>query len=142
MIRRYAYNLPGEIGDLMRLAEQIRELDEYRAMNAKARYVLDLALEEMASNIIKYGFSEGEDRKIEVMIDFDDRELVLTLRDSGHEFNPLEYSNLPDGDLLERKIGGVGIHLICNMAKKMDYRRSGGLNELKITIDLGEGEAG
>lgn len=135
MSKHYHFQLPGELDELMRLAERIRGLDEYCGLPAKPRYILDLALEEMASNIIKYGLDNRSERSIEVEIDFSRPDLVLTLRDDGSEFNPLECPFNPDGDIDERPIGGVGIHLICNLAKRMDYRRTGNTNELKIVID-------
>lgn len=56
MKRVFLFRLPNDIGKLMALAAQIRELDEYRRLDGKTAYALDLALEEMASNIIKYGY--------------------------------------------------------------------------------------
>ena len=55
MKRVFLFRLPNDIGKLMALAAQIRELDEYRRLDGKTAYALDLALEEMAGNIIKYG---------------------------------------------------------------------------------------
>lgn len=118
----------------MRLAEQIRELEEYQLLTAKTRYVLDLALEEMATNIIKYGYDAPGERAIEVDINFAETEVVLTLRDDGHEFNPLECNEHAVKCLEEREIGGVGIYLIRNMVRGMKYTRAGECNELVIHI--------
>ncbi len=134
MKNRFLFHLPNDIQQLMRLAEQIRELEEYQLLTAKTRYVLDLALEEMATNIIKYGYDAPGERAIEVDINFAETEVVLTLRDDGHEFNPLECNEHAVKCLEEREIGGVGIYLIRNMVRGMKYTRAGECNELVIHI--------
>ena len=110
MKRVFLFRLPNDIGKLMALAAQIRELDEYRRLDGKTAYALDLALEEMAGNIIKYGYDVAGERIIEIEIAFGGRAVTLTLRDDGRPFNPLNVPEEPEeGDVDGRRIGGVGV---------------------------------
>ncbi len=138
MSKKFMFHFPNDIRALMRLAATIRELDEYRLLTPRTCYVLDLALEEMATNIIKYGYDEPGMHIIEIEIEFGPRELTLTLVDDGHAFDPLQAPS-PDAEASEeeREVGGVGIYLIQNMVRSMRYRREGDRNVLVIIIDNG-----
>ena len=114
MKRVFLFRLPNDIGKLMALAAQIRELDEYRRLDGKTAYALDLALEEMAGNIIKYGYDVAGEQIIEI---------VPEGPEVGHV----------DG----RRIGGVGVYLVRKMVRSMEYRRENGRNVLTLHIDRG-----
>lgn len=100
-------------------------------------YAVDLSLEEMLTNIIKYGYNDKNTHEILINASIENKQLILSIEDDGHEFNPLER---PDADLTgmvkDRKVGGVGIHLTRKMVKSMEYKRADNKNILKIFIDI------
>lgn len=138
MGRSFLFKLPNDIDKLMLLAAEIRRLPEYLQLDDKSRYTLDLALEEMAGNIIRYGYDIPGERIIEIGIEFGTTEVVLTLRDDGRPFNPLAAAPPPSGGVEERDIGGVGVYLVRSMVKSMEYRREAGRNVLTLRIGRGE----
>ena len=44
MYKEFLFHLPNDIGKLMQLAAEIRQLKEYGDLSPKTQYVLDLAL--------------------------------------------------------------------------------------------------
>jgi len=64
-------------------------------------------------------------------------ELVLTVKDDGHPFNPLESAE-PDTSLPveDRTIGGLGIHLLRKMSDRMEYARVESKNQLTLHKSL------
>ena len=128
MYKEFLFHLPNDIGKLMQLAAEIRQLKEYEDLSPKTQYVLDLALEEMATNIIKYGYDEPGTRTIEISVG-------LVLSDDGHEFNPLEAQAPAEAGIEERDIGGMGIYLTRNLVRSMEYERKENRNVLSICID-------
>jgi anti-sigma regulatory factor (Ser/Thr protein kinase) len=60
----------------------------------------------------------------------------MEFEDRGREFNPLEIGE-PDLDipLEERKLGGLGIHLVKKMVDEAKYRREGDRNILLLRKD-------
>ena len=138
MGRSFLFKLPNDIDKLMLLAAEIRQLPEYLQLEEKSRYTLDLALEEMAGNIIRYGYDVPGERVIEIGIVFGAAEVELTLRDDGKPFNPLAAEPPPTGDIAERDIGGVGVYLVRSMVRSMEYRREDGRNVLTLRIGRGE----
>jgi len=105
-----------------------------------ADYLANLAIEELVTNCIKYGYDDKNDHVIEIELRLSDHELVLTVTDDGHPFNPLEVpqpdTNVP---LEERQVGGLGIHLLRKMSDGMEYVRADARNRLIIRKCLGDG---
>ena len=101
----------------------------------KAQMQIDVALDELFSNVARYAYSPGTG-EITVCCGFDaqTRVFVLSLRDRGVPYNPLEAAE-PDTTLPaeERAIGGLGIFLVRKTMDSMDYRREGGENVVTIT---------
>ena len=129
------YVIGNDLKQLMAFLAGISEADWYMQLAPDKRYVLDLALEEMVSNIIKYGFDDSKHHDIQIEIEVLPDGAEVELRDDGHEFNPLcETGSNMDTCLDERVIGGVGIHLTKSMSRQMKYRRENNYNVLNILI--------
>ena len=115
-----------------------RWLAERKAPPA-ADYLANLAIEELATNCIKYGYDDSSEHIIEIELEISAAELVLTVTDDGHPFNPLDIpepdTNLPAEEL---PIGGLGIHLLRKMSDRMEYARTDGRNRLTLSKSFGE----
>ena len=96
-------------------------------------YDLILAVDELVTNIIRYGYGQ-EPGKITIRIQPEDKGLVITLIDFAHPFDPTTAPEPRlDLPLEERGVGGLGIYLARELTDGMEYRRkSEGANELKI----------
>ena len=126
---------PNRVGDLGRVTEAaVRFLEKHGAGN-QAVYAAHLSIEELVTNIIKYGYDDTASHEILLRLEVCPRIILLRLEDDGHEFNPLA-APTPDVDLpvAQRVPGGLGIHLVRNMVGEIQYQRSGGRNRLTITI--------
>lgn len=95
---------------------------------------LNLALEEAVANVILYAFDDTARHEICVDANRANDSFMLVVIDAGRAFNPL--AEAPETDVTlnaeERKIGGLGIHLIRNLADDVIYSRENGLNKLKL----------
>ena len=102
-----------------------------------ADYLANLAIEELVTNCIKHGYDDTGEHIIEITLKLSGNELVLTLSDDGHPFNPLEWPE-PDTSLPieDRPIGGLGIHLLRKMSDRMEYERKGGKNQHTLRKSL------
>ena len=102
-----------------------------------ADYLANLTIEELVTNCIKYGYDDSAEHQIEIELKFSAGELVVTVTDDGHAFNPLD---LPDRNtnipVEELPIGGLGIHLLRKMSDRMDYARIDGKNRLTLRKSL------
>ena len=86
---------------------------------------LDLAIEELVSNIYEHGYAGTEGRvELSYVYDTNPTSLTISLKDSGEPFNPLEYESGPEGD----EITGMGIALALAKIDDVAYVRDGEYN--------------
>ena len=100
----------------------------------KARRQIDVALDEILSNIARYAYPEKEgSMTVEIDLDEETGMLSLTFRDEGIPFDPLGKEE-PDVTLgvRERAVGGLGIFLVKKMMDEVIYRREGKQNILRL----------
>jgi anti-sigma regulatory factor (Ser/Thr protein kinase) len=92
---------------------------------------LELALEEVVTNVIRHGYRDEEEHEIRIRIGMENGQLAMAVEDDGLEFNPLKQPP-PDLDLPieERPIGGLGIHLVIRLMDEIEYTRVDGMNRL------------
>ena len=80
-----------------------------------------LAVEELFTNMLKYGGGDGE---ILIGLERKDRELAVSLTDFDVE--PFDVTQVPeirvDRPLSERQPGGLGIHLVKKMMDRIEYQ--------------------
>ena len=87
-------------------------------------------------NVFHYGYPPSEPGTVTVTYSVPaPGELLLEVADQGREFNPLD-KPMPDLtlDLKDRPIGGLGIFLVKQYAKPLEYRREHGWNRLTFGI--------
>ena len=92
-----------------------------------------LVLEELITNLVKYGYRDRPAGSAEVILALEESRLMLELVDDGDPFDPLGQPP-PDLDapLEERDVGGLGIHLIRALADEVRYQRAGERNILYL----------
>lgn len=122
-----------EINKLTRFVDQFVEA---HGLPNPLSFQINLALEELITNIISYGYSDAGQREIRIALRLKNGRLITEVEDDARAFNPLKMPP-PDLDapLEERKVGGLGIHLVKNMFDTMDYRREDDKNKLVLMKD-------
>lgn len=101
-------------------------------------FPFELSLEEIFTNVVKYGQDAAEPARVIVTLTRDGDSVVMEISDSGFAFDPL-LAATPDTslDIDDRAIGGLGIHLVREMMTRVDYERRDGYNVLTMRKDLG-----
>jgi serine/threonine-protein kinase RsbW len=120
------------------LAEVTKEVLDWLAgvpLSTRAKYSAMLAIEEMATNIIKYGYDDDREHLIRIHVDLGPVHLKLVFEDDGHPFDPTRRPAPDIENIIEsRKSGGLGIELVRRMCEKMTYEREENLNRLTLHI--------
>lgn len=121
-------------------SERMRAHLESVGAPSPAVFLADLVLEELVTNTIKYGYDDANAHCVHVSVDFSGNTLTIEVRDDGHEFNPLSRET-PDVTLPaeQRDIGGLGIHLVCQMSDDVRYERRDGWNVVTATKTFVDG---
>ena len=98
----------------------------------KTKLQIDIAVEEIFVNIANYAYASGTG-KATVCAAVEDREVTITLTDSGTHFNPLLKED-PDITISaeERDIGGLGILMTKKSMDSVSYEYKDQQNALTL----------
>jgi anti-sigma regulatory factor (Ser/Thr protein kinase) len=131
MNEKISIELKNNVGELERLSQILTQFGETNNLSPKVLFAINLALEEILTNIINYGYKDNYEHEIKLAISLEHDELTVKVEDDGQAFNPLRAPE-PDIDkpLQNRPIGGLGIHLVRNLMDELEYRRWEGRNIL------------
>ena len=112
----------------------VDERAEQCGLEPKKKFGALLALEEAFVNICRYAYPQGEGDVV-LTCGSDGELFVLELSDTGAPFDLL---SLPEPDLtldiMERKIGGLGVHFIRKLSDSVSYRREQNRNILRMAF--------
>ncbi|MEW6354870.1 MAG: ATP-binding protein [Planctomycetota bacterium] len=121
--------------EMERVTRAVLAVIERQALSPKAAYAVELAVEEIITNVMKYAYNDTAPHDIDIRIRFESTHVHLHFEDDGREFDPVA---APEPDttkpIEERKIGGMGIHLVRAVASFINYRRANGRNILELSI--------
>ena len=103
---------------------------EKNECNMKTSTSLAIAIEELFVNVASYAYPNGNGNAT-LKLDFVDNDVIITLVDSGIEFNLLEKED-PDISLKaeDRQIGGLGIYMVKMTMDDIKYSRDNNQNIL------------
>ncbi len=99
---------------------------------------LRVMVEELFTNTIEHGHGGGADVEVELALRRDERGIELAYADPGPPFDP-GAAGRPghlDADAADRLPGGLGLHLVRELAAELDYRYDGGHNRLRLLLQL------
>ena len=121
------------IEDLLRVNSVFESFATQHEIGGRLRYHLLVSIEEILTNIIKYGFDEEGIHPIHITFRRVEEHIEMEFEDRGREFNPLEVTE-PDLEtpIENRQLGGLGIHLVKKMVDVATYRREGDRNILLL----------
>ena len=124
---------PGTLAGFEEAAAALRGLLDARQLYGAPRYNVELAFEEIATNIIRHGSPIAD---VELTIFFDHDEIVLTFEDDGVPFDP---RRPPDPEMRtsidEPSVGGFGLVLVRKISTRIAYERTSQCrNHLRLAI--------
>ena len=125
--------LKNRIGEIKRLFKAFESFCRKKCPDAHFKYVVQVSLEEIFTNIVKYGYDDSREHDIMVRFELLAQGLRVIFEDDGVPFNPLTAAE-PDvsAALKERRIGGLGIHMVRTLMDQVTYERVRDKNRLII----------
>ena len=133
----YSFELKNDLSELEQLCQNCEDIGRSINVSDKSIFEMNLALDELFTNIISYGFNDHREHIIKISITVEGDQLEMRIEDDGIPFNPLE-SKTPDFQcgIEECKIGGLGIHLIKKLMDDLQYQRVADKNVLVLKRKL------
>ena len=131
------------LNETLTLTNDVREVAKlssfqksfYEKMNLEKTLArqLRLAVEEAVVNVIEYAYPAGTEGNVDTTMMFDGHRLKVVIDDSGVAFDPTAEKKV-DTTLSaeERRVGGLGIHLVRELMDSINYERVNGHNILTL----------
>jgi serine/threonine-protein kinase RsbW len=141
MRQSYSYEIRNQATALQGLQQELDLTLFADLKHSVLRGTILLVIDELVSNLLKYGFSAAPDQRSYLKVAFDDEWLEIELKDNGHRFNPLlrPEPNLVGQGLSDRQVGGLGLYLVLKMMDEMHYEWIQPWNCLRLRKRINEG---
>jgi anti-sigma regulatory factor (Ser/Thr protein kinase) len=131
-------DFPRHIESLAPLYDFAEEILESHGVSPGVRFPVHLAMEELFVNMVKYNPGIETDIGVALAVTPDGKVKVTLIDNGGVEFDVTATRKVDiDKPLEERTPGGLGIHLIQNLADELEYTYKDGRGEVIFTKESG-----
>ena len=126
--------LPRDPAAIPDLADDIAEYCDAAGVALAEVHAVNLALDELLTNVIDYGLDGVEQPRIAVALRVEADCLIADVTDNGAAFDPFSEVAEPDLDaaLADRPVGGLGVHLVVTMMDEVRYAYEDNLNHITL----------
>ena len=131
--QKYSFELKSDLSELETLCQHLHKFGQVTGLSEACITDINICFDELFTNTISYGFEDDLEHIIRFTINLDNKVLTLIIEDEGIPFNPLEKKDpeIP-ADLIDVRIGGLGIHIVRKLMDDISYKREQGKNKLTM----------
>lgn len=123
--------------DVRRAANDAAADLDRRGVSERVRYAVQLVIEEMVTNSIKYAFDDELPHDIELTMALDAEAVRVTLVDEGRPFDPsCDVDTGVCRPVPHPAEGGLGIMMVRRICDSVQYRRENDRNVVQMDIVL------
>jgi anti-sigma regulatory factor (Ser/Thr protein kinase) len=133
MSTELAVTLANDLTEIPRLATLVESFFRDHGIDSGFAVNVNLALDEVLTNIISYGYRDASAHTINVTLVLEKDVVKATVEDDACAFDPR--TALPpdiESPLEARPLGGLGVHLVRQLMDRIEYVRSNGRNRLVL----------
>lgn len=132
-ISHRSITLTNDVQEVPRLNAFVDEVCEDMGCDMETTMRMNLAIEEAVVNVIDYAYPSGTVGSIDIKVTIYDNHMEFVISDSGTPFDPTKKEDVDISlPVEERRIGGLGIHLVRQLMDKINYERKDGRNILTL----------
>jgi serine/threonine-protein kinase RsbW len=133
----FQMSIAPDLQEVVRVNAAFGDFADAHALPTAVRRSVNVALDELLTNTVSYGFPKRTDGALTIEVDLQPDRIVVTLTDNGAPFDPW-VRIAPDTTLsMEvRRIGGLGIHLVKQMMDEARYEHRDGQNVVVLVKRL------
>ncbi|MEI8396412.1 MAG: SpoIIE family protein phosphatase [Rhodospirillaceae bacterium] len=126
------------LSEVPRLLSEVECFANAVGASREVAFNISLGVDEIFTNTVGYGYDDNFRHEIELSLEYDGAAITATLSDDGRPFDPLTLAPPPDlsANIVERSIGGLGIHLVRNLMDDVRYSRDGRRNRIMLVKRL------
>ena len=137
LLMRKSIVLTNDIKEMPRLTAFVEDVCGTVGFNPDETAQVKVAIEEAVANVMNYAYPPGTHGDVTIEAASNDLRLKFTVIDSGKPFDPTVQADV-DTTLpaSERRIGGLGIHIMCQNMDSINYERIDNHNVLTLRKKL------
>ena len=129
--------LPNDINEVPKLTAFVNEVCEIVGFDEMLTMQMNVAIEEAVVNVMNYAYPPGLFGDVAIEAALNDVRLKFTIIDSGKPFDPTVQAEVDTTlPVKDRRIGGLGIHLVRQIMDSINYERIDNLNVLTLRKKL------
>ena len=133
IISHRSITLTNDVQEVPRLNVFVDEVCKDMGCDMETTMRMNLAIEEAVVNVIDYAYPSGTVGSIDIKVTIYDNHMEFVISDSGTPFDPTKKEDVDISlPVEERRIGGLGIHLVRQLMDKINYERKDGRNILTL----------
>ncbi len=133
IISHRSITLTNDVQEVPRLNVFVDEVCEDMGCDMETTMRMNLAIEEAVVNVIDYAYPSGTVGSVDINVTVYDNHMEFVISDSGTPFDPTKKEDVDISlPVEERRIGGLGIHLVRQLMDKINYERKDGRNVLTL----------
>ena len=130
--RKLSFELQNTASELDTLCRHVANFGHSIGLSQKTIFQINLALDELFTNIISYGYKETGNHRIHFDISCNEGTVIIRVEDNGVPFDVAAFKAPdPQNTLEDCKVGGLGLHLIRKLMDDISYDR---LNNRNVVI--------
>ncbi len=127
MLSKLVLKIQGELSNLGKIRSFVNEYAEKIGFNEIGRMEIEMAVDELCTNIIRYSYSADPEipqgqRDLEIEVEEINKGISVSVKDRGKPFDPNRFPAVDIGEhLAEMKTHGLGIHTMKNYMDEMTH---------------------
>ncbi len=125
--------IENDLAQLAVVRDQVESFAKRENLSHEVGFAAKLALEELLTNTISYGYGDKSVQLIEIRLEVRGDHLIIRTADDGLAFDP-RTAKEPNtqSSLKDREIVGLGVHLVKNLMDGFEYRHKDGKNHVTL----------
>jgi serine/threonine-protein kinase RsbW len=122
MVAKNHLYVSGHYKNLSKISEFIGQAAVVAGLNERAKYAIQMAVDEACTNIIDHGYGGEGLGSIHLTYNIQEDGLQVNIYDHGKSFDPSKVPKLnTQAPLSERKPGGMGLYFIHHLADTVEF---------------------
>lgn len=132
--KKYHLRIPSQTENLEIIREFVTGIARKVGFREEETSKIELAVDEACTNVIEHAYNKDERKLIDIVIQIDKQRFTITVTDQGRGF---DHKRIQKTDmkryLEEKRVGGLGIHLMKTLMDEIDFDVIGGRrNQVKM----------
>ncbi len=134
---RFTADIAPNAETVARLTDDVTDFLQSAGVDARAVHHVTLVLDELLTNMFCHGSAPETRATVAIAVEPD--RVTGEIGDWGKPFDPRD-APAPDlnAPLEERRVGGLGLHLVRQLTSALDYRREANQNWTTFCIPRGQ----